>query len=207
MDISIKSKSVGSWKSNAYCVSWQNEAILIDPGYDFELLDNFFSEDNSNYKSILLTHGHFDHIGAAEEFKKKYSIPLYIHSKDKYILGQANMIRRFAGESGYIMIPKIDYFLDTLNFIEIMGKKIYIHHLPGHSQGSVCFEIDNALFSGDIIFHDSIGRIDLPGGNSELLNTSLAYIFDRFENFQIYPGHGSPFILDKKLIHWFKQPL
>lgn len=200
MQVKIRYLTVGTWKENAYLVEYNNESVLIDPGDSFEELDKYFKEVNSKYIAILNTHGHFDHIGAVDAFKVKYDLPFYMHSKDKNILYQSNLLRKFAGETGHIKIPSIDFFLDAQKIFKLNGKQILIHHTPGHSNGSVCFEIDNMLLSGDILFKDSIGRTDLPGGNKSLLDQSLLFILDKFEGYQIYPGHGIPFVLSQDII-------
>ena len=115
------------------------------------------------------------------------------------------MIRRFADDSQFVKIPTIDHYLDSLNSFDLQDKKIVFHHTPGHSHGSVCMEIENNLFSGDIFYNDSIGRTDLPGGNKELLKTSLNFIIDRFQGYNIFPGHNKPFFLDADVIEHIKS--
>lgn len=200
MKLEIRYATVGEWNENSYILEYNQQSILIDPGDDFETLDTYFQKNNTKHIAILNTHGHFDHIGAVEDFRNKYQIPFYIHSKDKNILHQANLLMRFAGQKHNIKIPKIDYFLDEQNSFQFYDKNIFIHHAPGHSQGSVCLEIDNILFSGDILFKDSIGRTDLPGGNKALLSKSINFIINNFKDYTIYPGHGLPFVLNEEII-------
>jgi glyoxylase-like metal-dependent hydrolase (beta-lactamase superfamily II) len=198
--LKIRHQCVGKWRENSYILEYNGQSILIDPGDDFENLDKKFQENGSRHIAIINTHGHFDHIGAVQAFKAKYNIPFYLHSKDRRILTQANMIRKFAEDTEYVQIPAIDYFLDTIISFDLSDKKIVFHHTPGHSHGSVCIEIDNNLFSGDILFEDSIGRTDLPGGNRELLINSVKFIIERFKGYNLFPGHKVPFILDGEVI-------
>lgn len=196
--INISSCTVGPWNENSYLLEYNGESWLIDPGDEFSVLDDYFGK--SKYNGLLCTHGHFDHIGAIDEFKKKYSLTCYIHSKDKNLVRQANLYRRLAGDTKIQKTPVFDNYLDDVEFIPIGDKKITIHHLPGHTKGSLGFVIDNSVFLGDVIIEGKIGRTDLPGGSKTALANSLKYIFDNFENYQIYPGHGEPFVLTAELI-------
>jgi len=200
MDVTIKAISVGNWKVNCYVVSVGDEGWLIDPGDEFETLTSHLCLDSLNLKGIINTHGHFDHIGAVVDIKEKYKIPFLIHSKDKRLIGQGNLFRRITGDLAVKKTPVIDECLDSLAYLELKDKRILVHHTPGHTSGSVCFEIGGNLFSGDLIFKNNVGRIDLPGGNKKSLINSLDYIFSKFIGFQIYPGHGESFILEENLI-------
>lgn len=204
MGIVIKKITVGNWKVNCYLVAIGGEAWLIDPGDDAENISRNLNLDNYNLKGIINTHGHFDHIGAVAYIKEKYNIPFFIHSKDKRLISQSNLYRRMAGDLTVIKTPLIDGYLDNLTPLELHGEKILIHYIPGHTAGSVGFEIGGNLFTGDVIFKNNIGRINLPGGNNELLLTSINYIFENFIGFHIYPGHGKSFILEKDLIQKLK---
>lgn len=200
MEVNIKYRTVGLWRENSYCISYRNEAFLVDPGDEYEALCEAFSDVLPSVKAIINTHGHFDHIGAVYEFQQNFGFPFYMHSKDKRILHHANLYRKIAGDDAIVKTPVIDFLLDEQESFTLSGKTIKIHHTPGHSAGSVCFEIDDNLISGDLFFADTIGRTDLPGGNSEQINASIESIINRFEGFQIYPGHGSPFLLDRQAI-------
>ena len=205
MDLSIWYITVGTWNENAYIIEYKGHSILIDPGDNFKKLENFFLQNKTKHIAILNTHGHFDHIGAVQDFKEKYNIPFYIHSKEKRNVYQANLLRKFAGDSQVFKTPGIDIFFDDITSFHLLDKEIKIHHTPGHSAGSVCFEIDNMLISGDIFFKDQIGRTDMPGGNKALLIESVKFILTNFMNYHIYPGHGSPFILDEEVVKRIKK--
>jgi hydroxyacylglutathione hydrolase len=196
MEIFIKKKVVGVWKENSYLISSGNEAWLVDPGDSFEKLDLFFDVSQLKLKGIINTHGHFDHIGAVAQFKEKYNIPFYIHSKEKQLVKQGNLYRKLAGSESVFKTPEMDFFLDETPFFSLMNHTISVHHTPGHTNGSVCFETGNHLFTGDLFFKDQAGRTDLPGGNKTLLNTSIDFILSKFMGYMIHPGHGDSFILD-----------
>ena len=205
MELDITYYTVGEWRENSYLIKYKSEAWLVDPGDEFEDLDKKFAVAELELKGIINTHGHFDHIGAVHQFKEKYNIPFYIHSKDKQILRQANLYKKLAGSSSYFVTPDIDGFLEEIESFKINDKVIKIHSTPGHTNGSVSFEIDNALISGDLLFKEAIGRVDLPGGNINLLKKSITYVIENFEGYTIYPGHGSPFVLDSNVINTLKK--
>ena len=207
MDIEIRIKTVGYWKEHAYCLYVGHKSILIDPGDDFNALKSEFQKSDSKFHAILLTHGHFDHIGAVHDFQIEFNVPTYLHSKDKRIANQANLFRKFAGDDTIVKSPKIDFFIDDVADFSVDGLRFEFHHTPGHSLGSVCIEVEKKLFCGDVILEHVIGRTDLPGGNYDSIEQSIHYIIDRFEDFEIYPGHGNPFILNSEAIDKFKKQL
>lgn len=205
MSVSISMVTVGKWETNAYKLEDNGEAIIIDPGDEFEKLEESFRSNTSINRCILNTHGHFDHIGAVKEYKIKYNMPFYLHGKDRMILRQSNLMRKFAGISGFLEIPEIDYRLEEYESIPFGKNQIKVHHTPGHTPGSVTFEIDNMLISGDLFFRGEVGRFDLPGGNKGQLMESINFILDHFKGFKIFPGHGEPFELDEVAIEKIKS--
>jgi hydroxyacylglutathione hydrolase len=207
MNLEIRNKTVGLWNENSYCLYLGDKAILIDPGDDYFSIKTEFQKSDFKFHSILLTHGHFDHIGAAHAFQTEFNIPTYLHSKDKRIANQANLFRKFAGDHTIVKSPKINFFIDEISDFSVDGFRFEFHHTPGHSLGSVCIEIEKKLFCGDVILEHVIGRTDLPGGNYDSIKKSINYIIDRFEDFVIYPGHGNPFKLNCEVIDKFKKQL
>ena len=205
MEAKILYKTVGKWHENSYIIKVGNGAWLVDPGDEFEQLEAFFKLDGFALKGIINTHGHFDHVGAVNQFKEKYLIPFFIHSKDKQILRQANLYKKLAGSDSFFVVPVIDEYLENVQHVSICEKKIKIHYTPGHTNGSVSFEVDKNLITGDLLFKDKIGRVDLPGGSIKLLKQSILYILENFECYVIYPGHGEPFVLDDEVIRTLKK--
>ncbi len=204
MKIIIKKVTVGKWKVNCYLISCENEAWIIDPGDDVETIISSLNLDNYDLKGIVNTHSHFDHIGAVAEIKERYNIPFFLHSKDKRLATQGNLYRRMVGDETICKTPIIDEYLDDLPFLDLKGYEILIHHTPGHTNGGVCFEINNNLFTGDMLLKSNRFIPNLPGANNELMELSLNFIFEKFKGFLINPGHGKSFILDNDSINKFK---
>ncbi|MES2330146.1 MAG: MBL fold metallo-hydrolase [Bacteroidota bacterium] len=204
-EIEIIYKTVGVWKENSYLLTFEGKSWIIDPGENFDELVAFFG--NRTFVGIINTHGHFDHLGAVRQFQETHKIPFYIHSKDKRLVSQANLYRKMAGDATIYPTPAIDVYLDDLDPISIGSQIIRIHHIPGHTEGSVAFEIGNNLIVGDLLFENTVGRTDLPGGNKEKLFSSVNYVIRNFKNFVIYPGHGDAFILTDDAIRVFQEKL
>jgi glyoxylase-like metal-dependent hydrolase (beta-lactamase superfamily II) len=191
----------GKLKQNCYLLSNNKLLIIIDPGNDAKKIVNEINKNNLIPLAILNTHAHFDHIGAVDYLKNKYSIPFYLHSKDTRLLKSANLYQLVFKGDGKIKVPSVDFFFDddnnqSDNFGEM---KFSFLHTPGHTNGSGCIKINNNLFTGDTIMRNVIGRSDLPGGNKNKLIDSLIKIKDLPKNINIYPGHGKNSILSDEI--------
>ncbi len=171
---------------NTYIVNKETETIIIDPGCDVSEIINLVKKQNLKLTKILCTHGHVDHIMGAKDLQKEFSLPLYIHKADEFLVQHASVSAELFGLPK-VESPKINYFLDnnaSIDFVEII-------YTPGHTQGGVCFKINNLLFTGDTLFMGSIGRTDLPGGDYNLLISSIKdKLFNLPDDTIVYPGHG-----------------
>jgi len=207
MDVVVNSVIVGKWKENCYLISCDNEAWIIDPGEDADLIINALNLDEYKLNGIINTHGHFDHIGAIRVLQEKYKIPFYIHSKDKRLATQGNLYRNMLGDKIIYQTPTIDGYLENMKYVELKQHKIVIHQTPGHTNGGVCFEINNKLIVGDTLLKSTLSLSNLPGGNKKLLLSSHNFLLNNFKDFVIYPGHGEAFTLDITMINEFKKIL
>lgn len=199
--INIEQIPNGKWKENCYIVSnYTNYALIIDPGSDEKKIINFIKNNCLNPCAIINTHAHYDHVGAIKGIIDKFSIPLFLHSKDEKLLKTANLYSVLFEGPGLIKIPKIKYYLDKVDIQDYIDNfQIKIIYTPGHTCGSVCFLIENNLFTGDTLLKGEIGRIDLPGGDESELNSSLKALAELPENINIYPGHGKPSTIGHEL--------
>ncbi len=180
--MNIETLTLGSYQTNCYIVEHQGQCFVIDPGYEPDTV--LHALDGRCPDAILLTHGHFDHVGAVERLMAATDCALYMHRADYeqpaifkmlYPLAKSPLDVKFYGQDG---LP-----------VEIL-------HTPGHTPGSVCIRMNDALFTGDTLFDGSCGRTDLPGGSHKELLRSLAMLRALSGDFRIYPGHGNATTLD-----------
>ncbi len=182
--------------TNCYVVHENNEGLIIDPGSKEEAdrILNHIDPDKHDYRYIINTHGHFDHIGANEEISRELDIPIAIHEEDSEALvnpeiNSSSMLGR------EIVSPKADRQLKDEDRIDLSGKSLEIYHTPGHSPGGIVIYApsEKILFSGDTIFRGGVGRTDLPRSSGSDLKKSLLRIREIFpSDVKVYPGHGEP---------------
>jgi len=177
--------------SNTYLVFWENEGIIIDPGNPLSHLKE--EVKSLKIKSILITHGHFDHYIYLEEYRREFNCPVYMNFKDKFLVEDTSwIIERFGIRVDYV--PKIDGELREGNEFVLGSKSLKIIEIPGHSPGSVGIVGENFVIVGDLMFKwGGIGRTDLPGGDEKALMDSIRRVLEFPEEFWVYPGHGDFF--------------
>ena len=162
------------------------EAALIDCSAVEPEVGETLKEYGAKLKYILLTHGHFDHVAGIRPTDAK----IVMHKNDSGILKQANNYLPMFGVPD-ITIPNIDIFVDDGDVLTLGDTEIKVLHTPGHTQGGVCYLVNDMLFSGDTIFREAVGRCDLEGGDFDQIVESIeTKIFTLPENITIYPGHG-----------------
>ena len=168
----------GLLESNGYVI-YQEEGqncYIIDPGYNSKVFIDYVKKEKFNVKGILLTHHHYDHVGAVERIKAVYDCPVYLHRSD------CDMYRK-----------PVDVYMEDGDVIDLDGEKIVVVHTPGHTAGSVCFFSTKSklAFTGDTIFNVDLGRTDLEDGSESDMINSIRNIINSWENdIMIYPGHG-----------------
>jgi len=196
----VESITTGSFYENVWIVGDEisRDAIVIDPGDEANLIISKIEELELVPIIILATHAHPDHIGAAAEIQRRYSIPFAIHSEEKSILDSFLPMAQLLG-FGNIELPKISYYFADGQILEENDFKIKVIHTPGHTPGSVCFLMGEYLFAGDTIFSGSVGRVDIPGGSWNELEKSLKKISKLSEETILHPGHGQSTTLRKEL--------
>jgi len=188
----IETIVVSPLQVNCYLV-WSKEGrsgVIIDPGDEDERIVERIDRNEVKPAAILLTHGHADHIGAVEPLKRTYDIPLYIGREDEALLSSpsANVSAFFGYE---ISCPPADQTVADGDNIRIGGLSFTILATPGHTPGGVCYYTGRHLFCGDTLFMGSIGRTDLPGGDSRQLIKSIEKnILSLPDETICYPGHG-----------------
>jgi len=186
---------VGELAANCYIVYCENtkKAVVIDPGAEGQRVLNRIQYEGLKVEYILLTHGHFDHIGAVKFLKEQVGATVAIHSGDAEALTDASInLSAFMGEHS-VQVPP-DLLLKERDVLTIGDIKMEVLHTPGHSEGSACFVVNSpvkAVFTGDTLFQGSIGRSDFPGGSYDQLISSIKdKLMVLGDDYTIYPGHG-----------------
>nr|WP_026689278.1 MBL fold metallo-hydrolase [Alteribacter aurantiacus] len=168
---------LGPLQTNGYLLhNERKEAIMIDPGGNPEKVLSFLENEQLNLMAIVLTHAHFDHIGGINGILEQRKVPVYVHKKEEeWLIDPAkNGSGRFAGITPIIVNGNIDTIEGDKEF-QIGSFVFHMLETPGHSPGSVSFYLpeESVIFSGDVLFQGSVGRTDLPGGNTDTLLKSI----------------------------------
>lgn len=186
----------------SYCVNcivlWQDaDCLIVDPGQDADDILAFVGERGLTPKALLLTHGHFDHIGGIPGILAKFpSLPAYAHPSDFPMFGHP--MNRCPPD--YPGIPKPEQLKDIHDVAaELPAFGIEVMDTPGHTPGSVCIRIGNLLLSGDTLFAGSCGRTDFPGGSMAQMRRSLAALAELPPETMVIPGHGAPTTIGREV--------
>ncbi len=184
----IKCLPVGHIEANCYIVTDENtlECAVIDPGDEFNTIMDYLEETKLRVRAILLTHGHYDHTGAAAELSEETGAPVFIHRADV----------TDTLESYRYKAPEGTRFYSDGDTVTVGSLRFRVMETPGHSPGSVTLVCQDALFTGDTLFEGSCGRTDLPGGDMDQMLASLRRLGDIPGNYEVYPGHMDPTTLD-----------
>ena len=195
--------SPGGFACACYLVYKQQDAVLIDCSVDADILQRELALRQLRLHAILCTHGHFDHILTADAVRKQCDVPLFLHQKDADMPadGIKNAYSVFFGkERCWQPAQRLFADGDTLTFGDLT---FTVMHTPGHTAGSSVFVCDNTVFTGDTLFVHGYGRTDLYSGDGAQLRRSLQALSLLPPTHRIYPGHGSPAVLEQALSRLF----
>lgn len=184
----------GPWKQNCYILKGHDDmAIIVDPGSEADAITALLDEHGLQPLAIINTHAHFDHIGAISDLVERYSIPFYVHAGDEKLLRSANTYRLLFGSRSTIPIPQgAKWLKDADDALDIGPYTFEVIATPGHTEGGVCFKIDDILFTGDTVLPSGPGRTDLPGGDKVALADSVKRLRALPTHLVAYAGHGTP---------------
>jgi glyoxylase-like metal-dependent hydrolase (beta-lactamase superfamily II) len=204
--LSVRSVALGPLQANCFILSRGADALVVDPGDEATQVIRLVARLEVAPRAILLTHGHFDHFGAAEPLARIWNVPVYIGDADADQVSDPG-----SGTTWGFDVPAVTAERVIMHGEEELPLPIPVLAIPtpGHSQGSFTFQTDGHLFSGDLIFYGSVGRTDLPGGSSRTLIQSIAGLVRRFPPATIvHCGHGPDTTLGRELaVNPFFAPL
>lgn len=187
--------------TNIYVIADEKTKLgaIIDPGGAIDKIANHIENMQITPKYVILTHCHADHIAGLKKLREYYpSIKIIIHEKDIKGLtdSKINQVESVGTLPNYI---EADIAVEDGDIIEIGELKAKVMHTPGHTAGSMCILLDDAIFTGDTMFKRMCGRVDFPTGNEEDMKSSLKKILTLPENTIIYPGHGPMSIIREEI--------
>jgi hydroxyacylglutathione hydrolase len=191
VDLAVDRYELGPFRTNCYVVRVDRgapEAAVVDPGSDASALRLELARLKTSCAAILVTHGHFDHLGAVADLAEGTGAPVYMPN------GERDRLEHYT-EFAPANVPGRAYTPDTLleggETIDVARISFDCVSIPGHSPAHVGFYTEGHLFSGDLLFAGSVGRVDLPGGDWDTLLASVRMLADRFPpDTIVYPGHG-----------------
>lgn len=184
----VRTISVTDMETNCYVVYNEEtkKGFVIDPGGDYPVIKEYIDSKCVDVEAVLLTHAHFDHIGALDNF----NVPVYIGNGEEEVIKNPSLnLSVMLGDS---LSFDYNFVLKNGDITEVAGFSFETISTPGHTPGSVCFYFknENVLFSGDTLFFMSIGRTDFPGGNVSQMFTSLKKLALLDNDTKVFPGHG-----------------
>lgn len=188
----LKTLVVGLLETNCYILGDEKtkDAMVIDPGEDFEKIDKQLKASELKVKHIVLTHGHFDHTGALTQLKKSTGAKILIHAEDASMLSRSQQAQPFLMDSGADPCAA-DRTLKEEDKIRFGESTLEVLHTPGHTPGGISLVTDRMIFTGDTLFCGSVGRTDLAGGSlQKLIDSIKRKLLPRGDDCLIYPGHG-----------------
>jgi glyoxylase-like metal-dependent hydrolase (beta-lactamase superfamily II) len=193
----------GSWATNCYVLAAGpgEPCVIIDPGQDsIDGVHDLVAQHRLAPAAVLLTHGHIDHVWSVAPIASGFGIPAVIHADDRYRLADPAGTSLVAARETLLAMTRNSLELtepddvrvvSDEDVLDLAGMRLRVRHAPGHTEGSVVFEIDDTMIAGDVLFAGSIGRTDLPGGSHEQMLSSLArVILSADDDMRVLPGHG-----------------
>lgn len=187
---------MGALGSNCYLLYQGQECLIVDPGDSADFISQKIESMGLKPKGIVLTHGHFDHVGATTELKLIYELPLWASSLDNFLLARSGETSEHFTGIKTLKTAKPDKDLNKTREILLAGTKLKVIKTPGHTPGSICLLFGKIALVGDLMFGDgSLGRCDFSYSDRGKLKKSIQKVLNLPGDTLIYPGHGNEFYL------------
>ena len=188
----IKTLPVGQLETNCYIVTNEEtlECVVIDPGDESNTILDYLEDNHLICKAILLTHSHWDHVGAVAAVREETGAPVYLNAQDD--------AAKNPGCHSRFTLPEGGAYYGDGDALELAGLHFDVIGTPGHTPGGVSLRCENALFTGDTLFRGSCGRTDLPGGDMEEELLSLKKLCQLPGDYEVYPGHMDSSTLERE---------
>jgi hydroxyacylglutathione hydrolase len=191
MALAVDRYELGPVGTNCYVVRADPgapEAVVVDPGGNAAQLRLELARFGARCTGILITHGHFDHLGGVADLAEGTGARVHMAEDERLLLEEPD---QFTPPGYRIRSATPDVLLAGDETLEVAGIEFQTLRVPGHSPAHLAYHADGCLFSGDVLFAGSVGRTDLPGGDWDTLVESIRMLFDRFPpETLVYPGHG-----------------
>jgi hydroxyacylglutathione hydrolase len=201
MGVVVDRYVVGPAQENCYVVRPERgsaEAVVVDPGDAATELRLELARTGARCAAILVTHCHYDHIGAVADLAEGAGAPVYMAREEAPVMAAPD--EYYAALGVHVRPYQPDVLLDGDEMLELAGLELQTLLVPGHSPAHIAFATDGSLFSGDVLFQGGVGRTDLPGGDWDTLVESIRMLVERFPpETVVYPGHGAPTTLGAEL--------
>jgi Zn-dependent hydrolases, including glyoxylases len=196
---------VGPHKANSYLATYRGESILVDPGDDAPSLIARINDLARPLKAIVLTHGHWDHLGAAATVQSHTNVQVLLHRSDERLAALAPIYAAQIDRRA-VVVPRLTLF-DSASGLDALCQGVSFIHVPGHTRGSVAYRIGSGVFTGDTLLKERCGAARRPFGNSLDLKQSLATLSAWLDPLcRIFPGHGGSW-LAVDAIDWLRSNL
>lgn len=193
----VKRFTVGELQTNCYVLADEAtaEAAIIDCGGTHRFIDKFIEQQQLNVKYMIFTHGHFDHIAGLAYYLEKYRPQIAIHQLDAPCLYDAHANFTYPPPYDFQAV-KPDILLHDGDCLYLGEQAVRVLHTPGHTPGGVCLYFQGHLLAGDTLFHRSVGRTDMPGGDPAALQASIQRLYALLpDDTTVMPGHGLSTVL------------
>jgi len=183
----------GVFKSNSYIcpTSDPGACIIVDPGLDSPAIDAALTSSGLRPRAVFCTHGHFDHVGSAGEYQRRFGVPVYLHRADvRTARGSNFLMMAFKINACRIVLPPFE-LVDDGFAVRVGDDEVHYLHAPGHTPGSSVVLFRGNAFTGDTLYRDGVGLVSLPGEDEAQLRQSIRGLWDQLpDHVWVNPGHG-----------------